>query len=354
VYSRIRMQKQYTTPKHSITNIPQHALHINLQLSKSSEIPSYLKAASVKEVLKYILYSRGVHPIQSDDLLKQMEQWKNDSFKGGMEHTRRKVSDIRQRRKCQKYGQQLQNVLKDIDDLFKYCDDVNHETNNVDIKAILITLGPTFSSPREQFILRFLEWDPISYSSNIGRNAVPYHVKERLQTEIGRRTVREIVLGSLQEDYMSMFQQHKGSERSTTSSCRKVNIAAFVTESALDALFHQQCSISDFSKTLSFNETTNDSTKSMGSDTNASNSGAHDKANDMLGDSFAPRYTVQRHFELRIPRMYSKRKGHRPFVVLDVMPMLRPSLDITDDAPQMIDKDCIWITLKSCIKGFKI
>lgn len=348
------MQKQYTTPKYSITNIPEHALHINLKLSKSSEIPSYLKAASVKEVLKYILYSRGVHPIQPDDLLKQMEQCKNESFKGGMERNGRKVSDIRQRRKYQKYGQQLQNVLKDIDDLFKYCDVVNHETNHVDIKAILITLGPTFSSPREQYILRFLEWNPIvSYSSKTGRNAVPYHVKERLQKEIGRRSVREIVLGSLQEDYMTMFQQHKSSESSTTSSSsRKVNIAAFVTESALDALFHQQLSTRDFSKKLSFHET-NDSTESMESCTNDLNSGTNDRPNDMLGDSFVPRFTVQRHFELRIPRMYSKRKGHRPFVVLDVMPMLRPSHDITDDSPQMTDNDCVWMTLKSCVKGFK-
>lgn len=334
--------------KHSITDIPQHALHINLQLSKSSEIPSYLKAASVKEVLKFILFSRGVYPIQPDDLLRHMEQWNNESFREGIMERNRKVSDIRQRRKYQKYGQQLQKLLNDIDDLFNYSDILNHENNCFDIKAILITLGPTFSSPREQYILRFLEWNPIPFTSTLEserRNSPPNHVKERLQKEIGRRSVREIILGTLQDEYMNMFQR-KSSECSTM----KVNIAAFVTETALDALFHQQFSMNEFNN-LTLHET-NDCTET-GSHIRME---ANDRFHGMLNyDSYAPRYKVHRQFELRIPRMYSKRIGHRPFVVLDVMPMLRPSSVITndDDAPQMTDKDCIWITLKSFIKGFK-
>jgi hypothetical protein len=340
------MQKQFEKPKYSITSIPPHALHINLQLSKSSEIPSYLKAASVKEVLKYILFSRGVFPIQPDDLLRHMEQWHNESLEEGIERNR-KVSAIRQRRKYQKYGQQLQNVLKDIDDLFKDCNVMNHEKNRIDIKAILITLGPTFSSPREQYVLRFLDWGPMpsTSTSESGRqNSLTSHVKERLQKEIGRRSVREIILGTLQEGYTNMF-QHKSSECSTM----KVNIAAFVTESTLDALFQQQVSIKDLSS-LTFSERKDSTEVTIG--------GANDRSNDMFWyDFFAPRHTVLRQFDLRIPRMYSKRKGHRPFVVLDVMPMLRPSHVVTSDdnnVPQMVDKDCTWMTLKSFIKGFKI
>lgn len=347
------MQKQFANTKYSITSIPAHALHINLQLSKSSEIPSYLKAASVKEVLKYILFSRGVFPIQPDDLLKHMEQWHNESLEDGIGIERnRKVSAIRQRRKYQKYGQQLQKVLKDIDDLFKACDVTNHEKNCVDIKAILITLGPTFSSPREQYVLRFLDWGPIpsTSTSESGRqNSLTGHVKERLQKEIGRRSVREIILGTLREDYANMF-QHKSSECSTM----KVNIAAFVTESTLDALFQQHVSMKDISK-LTFSERKDSTEMTIGR--------ANDRSSDMFCyDSFAPRYTVLRQFDLRIPRMYSKRKGHRPFVVLDVMPMLRPFHVVTsgdddddnDNIPQMADKDCTWMTLKSFIKGFKI
>lgn len=69
------------------------------------------------------------------------------------------------------------------------------------------------------------------------------------------------------------------------------------------------------------------------------------------------KFTIQRDFVIKIPRMVSKKKDiHRPFVVMNVKPMLQPPRNDTcigsNDGPSFCkDEEDIWISLKSTIKG---
>jgi hypothetical protein len=313
-------------------NVPSHALLKRLELKKSSQIHDFLKASCAKNVLSHILFSRGIIPCPADQLLIAKDRIKkqNESITGTVRTKRkRKRSDTVRERKYSKHGEQLQSVMSALDTMFGIDDSKNANEKldeNSDVKAVLITLGPSFSSPREQYLIRFQEWEDDASIAGPSKESsrIPSDVQHRLGCEMGRRCVREIICGTLEEEYASMF------ELRVTGNDVKVNLACLVSNDAIQRLLHPISS----------------------SDSSSCN------VEPTIANSYSSvPFIVNRRLEVREPRMYSKKKGiYRPFVVMDVIPALKPSAySGLCEAPKFEQSDAdVWISLRPYIKGFRI
>mmetsp|Transcript_14077 Transcript_14077/g.21086 ORF Transcript_14077/g.21086 Transcript_14077/m.21086 type:complete len:368 (-) Transcript_14077:459-1562(-) len=342
--------------RRTCSDIPSHALVKNLELKKSSRINDFLKVACASSILSHVIFSRGIIPCPADHLLSAKERIKNSK---NMTTTtvamakKRKRSDTVRERKYEKHGEQLQAILSALDIIFclNTCSDGNDEnkTDNLKIaeesavKAVMITLGPSFSSPREQYLIRFHEWDAVSKSKSPSIT-VPSDTQRRLGQEMGRRSVRELICGSLQEEYSSMFELRGCNGGNGV----KVNVACLVSEDAVQRLLHPASS----NDAILDVEPATAQPKIDVLQLYSINQGIFGN----LHSSTIP-FTVDRRLEVREPRMYSKSKGiHRPFAVLDVIPALKPSgYRGNREAPKFEQKNTdVWISLRPYIKGFRI
>jgi len=357
---------------------------------------------------------------------------------------RRKRGDIIRDRKYEKHGLQIQSVLHDIQTIFGVTIDDNKEamvdananinTNrrgHVDsnschrnfrtmeessgIKAVLITLGPSFHSPREQYILRFHSWQTKTSECNkrdesLSPSQIPLSKRKKLEQEIGLRCVRELINGSLEEEHYTMFEARGGGVNGQNASI-KVNIACLMQADAVEALLNPQSDSPLITGMIPSSESDDSIENSTGAppfngisktmtDVHAAPSAyTHPTPFQPFTShslsSGRPRFTIQRNLEVKQPRMFSKSRGiHRPFAVLDIIPSMKPpphekscnseqnesgddtsdtcithnlnenDMDISVDMENGSDGDfqgpgCIhedgdtWIALKSFVKGFR-
>lgn len=244
-------------------------------------------------------------------------------------------SETVNRRKYEKITQQINVMLSDLDDMFRLKDGYEkcaergiEKRSKSGVKAVLITIGPSFSSPKEQYLIRFLhrDWEDLN-SRDVSDHSHSFckDVQERLGQEIGRRSVKELVYGTLEDEFCEMFQMTKCG--SCNNSNAKVNVACLVKKSCVESLFRGR-----------------------------ENSVVLD-ANDMPFSSFSISFTMNRNLEVKEPRMYSKSKGlHRPFFVLDVIPNLKPTTACVvdnEDATFAQEETDVWIQFRHTIKGLR-
>jgi hypothetical protein len=340
--------------RRTCSDIPSHALVKSLELKKSFRINDFLKAACASSILSHVIFSRGIIPCPADHLLSVKDRIKNSKHMSEGTTTvgmtkKRKRSDTVRERKYEKHGEQLQAILSALDIIFCLNNDGNDEkkTENLKIpeesavKAVMITLGPSFSSPREQYLIRYHEWGAVSKSPSI---TVPSDTKRRLGQEMGRRSVRELICGSLQEEYSSMFEMRGCNGGNGV----KVNVACLVSEDAVQRLLHPPNS-SDAIVDL----------EPATAQPNMDVLQLYSINQGVFGNTHSTTipFTVERRLEVREPRMFSKSKGiHRPFAVLDVIPALKPSGYSGDcEAPKFEQRDTdVWISLRPYLKGFRI
>ena len=338
-------------------DIPSHALVKSLELKKSSHIRDFLKASCAKSILSHVLFSRGVIPCPADHLLNakdRIKKSKKENESSGVGSKRkRKRSDAVRERKYEKHGEQLQSVFSALDAIFRiHCSiDIGTDESNIDneqlnedsaVKALLITLGPSFSSPREQYLIRFQEWENDASNASKNFSSIPSDVQYRLGCEMGRRCVREIICGTLEEMHASMF------ELRVTGNDVKVNLACLVSEVAVQRLLHPITS-SDSSSNV----------EPAIANSQIDVFQAYNMNQGVIGNTYLTSipFVVNRRLEVREPRMYSKKRGiHRPFAVLDVIPALKPSAYNGEcKAPKFEQRDTdVWISLRPYIKGFRI
>ena len=228
-----------------------------------------------------------------------------------------------------------------------------------------------------------------------------------MEQEIARRIIREFIRGILeheqekddkdeekekegdqQERKQNMFQftrvdNHIGNNLSASN--LKLNVACLVTNKGESQSLFQHPSSENATTTTATNIDTAINTATTLSSSSSSytttttttqqNSSTHYKQRRI------PQYTIQRDFVIKIPRMIrasKKRKFHRPFVIMNVIPMMKmanPNNANTNvsvnvnvsgsdeevkvssianhNAPgfKMIHGDT-WISLKSTLKGF--
>eukprot|EP00557_Chaetoceros_sp_GSL56_P006811 CAMPEP_0176495338 /NCGR_PEP_ID=MMETSP0200_2-20121128/10593_1 /TAXON_ID=947934 /ORGANISM="Chaetoceros sp., Strain GSL56" /LENGTH=325 /DNA_ID=CAMNT_0017893189 /DNA_START=338 /DNA_END=1315 /DNA_ORIENTATION=- len=322
----------------------------NLHLHKCSEIYDFLKAACSKCIFKYVLFSRGVVPFPVDELLRYSKEHENENAANDIIHgvsaaKKQTRSEIVNRRKYEKLTQQINSILSDIDAVFRLKKDGgdekstfrdNDETSKSSpsgVKAVLITIGPSFSSPNEQYLIRFHEWK--DYNSN-GDVILENLVKDRLGQEIGRRSVKELVRGTLEDEYCNMFQTIK--RGSSVNNNAKVNVACLVRQSSIDQhLF-----------------------RGRENSAPALDSRANNDIHVPFSSNTMP-FMMNRNLEVKEPRMYSKSKGlHRPFVVLDVIPNLKPVAVYEDGAENaematfVQEETDVWIQFRHSAKGIRL
>jgi len=449
---------------------PQHALNIQLELHKSSSINDFLKRASVKAFILHLIWIRKIFPCPPNDVLNEYKRsiiynndnvnergnddgdgdcnYENensvDNYINGTNHThrrtnqetqhqgrssyKRKRSEMAFHRKLIKSGEQLHDLFHSIDIIFGTDEreggkDAIKEKQTLNkgadtaavakkkdsgVKAVLITIGPSFNSPREQYIIRFHSWSSNTEESILSQSKSsvtdddstsfktqtipPKSVLQRLEKEISRRVVREFIQGSLQNGYCKMFETRGGgnsSINSSNSSSLKINVACLLKEESVQDLFHNMmnsmssttAAISEFGhcdaeteggvagKNLAESTSASPNQRDQG---NINHGQMHVYQNSIY--SYSPlqmqRFTMERNFSIKIPRMISKKKEiHRPFVVMDIIPMMmkkqNPSSSSTGDDGTS-EKNCSmemqpnfvkevndsWISLRSTVKGF--
>lgn len=346
---------QSTKKSQTCNDIPKHALNLNLELRKSASIHDFLKGACTKSIFTHVLFSRGIIPSPAEQILKiadNIVEERNQEMIGAPATGRkRKRMDTVRKRKYEKHGGQIRSVLNALDTLFALNpEQMSHEAGSTqnsqssECKAVLITIGPSFSSPREQYLIRFHSWKSKSRqlnSTNHASGAIPSAVQQRLSREMGRRSVRELICGSLQEEYTGMFEI-----KSVGMDSMKVNVACLVSQDGVQRLLNSSHSadVHQF---------------------NAGEISTHGNLSQILNQGFGQTpllskeqmpFSINHRLEVKEPRMYSKSRGlHRPFAVLNVVPALRPPGCRDDEVPgfEQEDRDT-WVSLRPFVKAFRI
>ncbi len=326
-------------------NIPTHALNPKLELRKSPFIHDFMKAACAKNIFNHVLFSRGVIPCPVDQIINISDKINEDRadshgvIGAPVIGKKRKRKDTVRERKYEKHGMQIRSVLDSLDIIFNMNSHIMDSTETIqssECKAVLITVGPSFSSPKEQYLIRFHAWE-YEQTNKVGASSdeIPTSMKERLSQEMGRRSVRELICGSLQEEYLEMFERKSVAMEST-----KVSIACLLSESGAQKLV-SSTKLKDSGRV---NE--------HGTITEILNSGVGQTP---LMSKIQMPFSINQRLEVREPRMYSKSKGlHRPFVVLDVVPAMKP-YECFGDAPRFEQRDRdTWIVLRPFVKAFRI
>jgi len=295
---------------------------------------------------------------------------------------------------------------------------IRHEDE--DMKAVLITIGPSFASPREQYLLRFYSWSRQRQNTNSStRNRSDSHnsrgvchrlngtptptperqkterqqqqqqQRKRMEQEIGRRSVRELIQGTLSEEHSKTFETTSSSGGGSGGT--KVSIAVLLTKDAINSLFDSSsvyspsshCEGEDGCGTT--NASPNNVRKRPHSILSSSSQMAmippiqknnvYGRDNDTDTADITNRIVIRRNFDIKTPRILSKRRNlHRPFVVFDVIPMMKPPSDCglkeeeketedggdsgtkprNDDVGFWLEDGDTWVSLNSFIKGFRI
>lgn len=188
-------------------------------------------------------------------------------------------------------------------------------------------MGPSFQSPREQFLIRFhsIENEVSEIAENLKLlSSPPLDMKKRFENEMSMRGVRELILGSLQEEFHSMFETKCSGKNSSV----KVNVAFLLPEASLVHILNRSTSKKNIEM----------KTKPVGC--NYSSINQHQII-----------FNVNKRLEVKQPRIYSTSKNiHRPFVVLDIVPLAHGD---PEDVKFEQCKDDTWICLRSFVKGFK-
>jgi len=372
------------------------------------------------------------------------------------ERHRRRGVIARVDRKVEQNAERLRGVLNDLEELlFLFDNDEDddddedgrrrrrHRHEEEDVKAVLITLGPSFASPREQYLLRFHSWPRrrrrrnTNFSNRSCRSGVcngmngiattattsekqiaeiqqhqqqqqqqqQEQQRKRMEQEIGRRSVREFIQGALSEEHSKTFETSCSGSSSGGAGGSKVNIAVLLTKDTINSLFNStsvysspaHCNGEDGYGTTNTSPPDNDNMEHAA----AGGEGGGTSPVDAVGNVrkrphsilvssaygggttnstvIVNRIVIRRNFDVKTPRIVSKRRNlHRPFVVFDVVPMMKPSSDlrmneegeekdgggvgvgtepkdegIPDVGFRLEDGDT-WVSLRSFIKGFRI
>ena len=324
-------------------------LNVTLNLQKSSQVKDFLKKACVKSILLHLLYSRQIIPLPAEEIFRICSSKQDEPESQPLNVRKRSRRDLAMERKLMKNGDKMMSMLKDLDNLFgakSLAKNNNteqlmmHRQRGSGVKAVLITIGPSFQSPREQYLIRFHFGDGASDDDQF---LPPPHIQHRLEQEISRRAIRETIQGTLQDEYSKMFElptlRGAGSQ-----STMKVNLAFLLSQTAANELFE-----SNELDSLEANMNDDDSMKPEFQNALSDANGVTIKQ--------SLRYLMQRNFSIRTPRMRSKRLSiYRPFVVLDVIPCIKSSLqsESKDTHGFLLNDDDIWLSLRKPLKGFKL
>jgi hypothetical protein len=143
---------------------------------------------------------------------------RHQSARAQQARRRRRVRS-RSNRKMIQAGLELGRVLSDLQSLFGCCGDNRGEGGVLlgwNVKAALITLGPSLHSPREQYLIRF-------HSPPVVEEALPAACtarsmpppperaqRARLENELSRRIIREYLRGTLDPAHAAMFTARGG------------------------------------------------------------------------------------------------------------------------------------------------
>lgn len=368
---------------------PKHALHLRLHLKKSPSLSDEIKEATVRAVLFHVLYSRGVVPMPAEELLRIYEERQQRAANSEVNEKLKRLT--KSDRKIMKFGGQLSCFLSDLHLLFGTGQDNGERalfccngTNSSEVRCVVITLGPSFASPREQYVIRFhsQSLEDVMTSSNPCVVTKPYNMEPEapptslldakavsrsrvkvMERELSRRFVREFLRGTLDPKYAFMFSASSCSSAAGSSryGSLKVNVAVLLRDNRMGwNMIQPRC-------TMSSNEEENlatDKTPICG--TKGDMDGGYETNHNTLSN----RLVVRRNFVVRVPRMISKKKErHRPFVVLDVVPsfllssnplsvMNEGAVDNSDSSAVYTDDFHVsetdtWVSLRSTLKGFR-
>ena len=352
-----------------ISFLPPHALYLSVDLRRRRIVDPFLRRAAIRSALFYILHSRGTFPQSAEEILEFYTKERSgadagssvreeDSAGAGF-RSRRRRRTTRAERKLLKAGGDLAALCDDLDAVFGALSSCGS------IASALITLGPSFASPREQYVIRFRDSgddadapdpspprrSPLSGDGEMAMgtaNTAPEAittddaeaVRERLGREISRRCVREMMQGTLSPEYIDMFATPSGrggGGAGGTSAARKVNVALLLKRRDFEGAVRASESLMSVERYGAEGEHLNaleggDPKRGLPpSDPPTLNIGRvplQEITSDGIYCSrqitpvvpLSRRLVVRRNFEICTPRPISRKKNlQRPFVVLDIV-----------------------------------
>ena len=379
---------------------PPHAVPLVLSLSKRPHLDPFLRSAALATLLQQLLFVRGVVPVASADLLRMaaeeargdhgndhhgessssplnasgQQQELQQKVPAPTRRTRRRRVRSRSHLKMVQVGRDLGQLLSDVQSLFGCANPSDSPAgrggtgNDTDIgdeggataagrpalgwnvKAALITLGPSLRSPREQYLVRFHSPPPLPTSlegvsstspgTMVPPPPPPPEMRARLENELSRRVVREYLRGTLDPAHAATFAA-RGGGVGGGSACRRAHVALCIGKVG--------------------GEVGRPTCKGQGGV--ADGDGGSRNPTDLLSPELSKRIVVQRNFALKVPKMISRKRGlHRPFVVFDLeasgdaaaaTAAATASVDANDDAASFFGPADEWIALRKKIKGFR-
>jgi len=275
-------------PRASMIN-DEDAINLNVTF-KRIHINSFVKRTVVKSVLFHVLYSRGVIPMPVDELLTTVDEFQKQQNQAQFNHNEdpslcpssnqhplprpppqnrsRRNADTFKKRKLLKAGKELIPIINDIEDIFRdststtsltdaaessYMDiDVGSPSKTTNfpicaensdgsignhISAVVITLGSSIMTPKEQYIIHFpSSWSVDKFSNNQQHQLSSLLLltdstnnRKRYENEIARRCVREIICSGSNNNIFSI--------PSKTAHSYQVRIAILATRNSVDKLF---------------------------------------------------------------------------------------------------------------------
>ena len=278
------------------------------------------------------------------------------------QQVRRRRRRVRSRsdRKMIQAGRELGRILSELQSLFGCCSDNGGEGGALlgwNVKAALITLGPSLHSPREQYLIRF-------HSPPVAEEALPAACttrsmpppperaqRARLENELSRRIIREYLRGTLDPAHAAMFTA-RGGRVGGGSACRRAHVALCIGG-------RPTCK-----RGLA---------EGSGGDGDGSGNGPSALSR-LAPPDISRRIIVRRNFALKVPKMISRKRGlHRPFVVFDLEASgASPATAVTTgttvttgtsvggrdcnsaDVSSFFGPEDEWIALRFKVKGFRV
>ena len=372
---------------------PPHAVPLVLSLSKRQQLDPFLRSAAVATLLQHVLFVRGIVPVASADLLRMVseEEEEEEARASGAEndqgeesslsghdapsapaettvgHQSARAQQVRRRRrrvrsrsnrKMIQAGRELGLVLSDLQSLFGCCGDNGGEGGVLlgwNVKAALITLGPSLHSPREQYLIRFHS-PPVAEealrTARTARSSMPpppeRAQRARLENELSRRIIREYLRGTLDPAHAAMFTA-RGGRVGGGSACRRAHVALCIGGKPT-------CK--------------RGVAEGSGGDEDGSGDGPGALSRLVAPPDTSRRIIVRRNFALKVPKMISRKRGlHRPFVVFDLeasgaSPATAVTTGTTDtsvgrddssaDVSSFFGPEDEWIALRFKVKGFRL
>eukprot|EP00978_Attheya_sp_CCMP212_P034267 scaffold142710_cov36-Attheya_sp.AAC.2 len=323
--------------------IPEHAVRLRLSLAKSPVLTANIKFAATQAMLLHILYTRGVIPCLAQELLSLKNkatatQFSRDESSNGCRKRPRK--EERKRRAVLQCASELEALLADLNQVF--------DQNCSQITSVVMTLGPSIMSPREQYVIVFHDAASVGLDggsvteqrkrigmSNTNEFAMQKNAasKDKIQREISRRIIQEFLRGTMEASNMFASPVAK-----VPPSSRKLNIAFLFKDSPAESNHLPKINVMNCPS----NEKENVQSKN--------NVSKNDEKAQILNKPNDACLVVRRFFSIRTPRMVSKRKNiHRPFVILDIATM--KSASSSDENFQ--EQGGQWMSLRRTLKGFR-